>query len=77
MISLPCFKDQSPARALSVAYTLRTRSSLARRCIMHKALIDATSSVVPETRGRYDQSLDSPMGTDDWEKKLQEMISGR
>ena len=44
--------------------------------ITHKVVIDATTPVAPETRGHYDQPLDSPMGTNDWEKKLQEMING-
>jgi len=45
--------------------------------ITHKLVIDATTPVAPETRGHYDQPLDSPMGTKDWEKRLQEMLHGR
>jgi 4-hydroxybenzoate decarboxylase len=45
--------------------------------ITHKLVIDATTPVAPETRGHYDQPLDSPMGTKDWERKLQEMLNGR
>jgi 4-hydroxybenzoate decarboxylase len=45
--------------------------------ITHKVVIDATTPVAPETRGHYDQPLDSPLGTEVWEKKLQEMIHGR
>jgi 4-hydroxybenzoate decarboxylase len=45
--------------------------------ITHKVVIDAPTPVAPEIHGHYDQPLDNPVGTEDWEKKLQEMISGR
>jgi 4-hydroxybenzoate decarboxylase len=45
--------------------------------ITHKLIMDATTPVAPETRGHYDQPLDTPLGTEVWEKKLQEMLHGR
>ncbi len=45
--------------------------------ITHKLIIDATTPVKPETRGHYSQPLDSPLGTEKWEKKFQEMLHGR
>jgi UbiD family decarboxylase len=45
--------------------------------ISHKLIIDATTPVAPETRGHYDQPLDTPLRTEVWEKKLQEMLHGK
>jgi vanillate/4-hydroxybenzoate decarboxylase subunit C len=40
----------------------------------HKMIIDATTPVPPDKRGSYDQQLDNPIKTDEWQKKLVEMI---
>jgi 3-polyprenyl-4-hydroxybenzoate decarboxylase len=45
--------------------------------ITHKIIIDATTPILPETRGHYDQPLDTPMGTEKWEKKLKEMLNAK
>jgi vanillate/4-hydroxybenzoate decarboxylase subunit C len=45
--------------------------------ITHKIIIDATTPILPETRGHYDQPLDTPMGTEEWEKKLKEMLNAK
>jgi UbiD family decarboxylase len=45
--------------------------------ITHKVIIDATTPIRPETRGHYDQPLDTPMGTEEWEKKLKEMLNAK
>ena len=45
--------------------------------ITHKMIIDATTPIRPETRGHYDQPLDTPMGTEKWEKKLKEMLHAK
>jgi vanillate/4-hydroxybenzoate decarboxylase subunit C len=42
--------------------------------ITHKMILDATTPVAPETRGHYSQPLDSPLGTEKWEKILGDML---
>lgn len=45
--------------------------------IMHKVIIDATTPIAPEQRGHHAQPIDTPLGTDVWEKKLKEMLNVR
>lgn len=44
--------------------------------ITHKLIIDATTPVGPETRGHYDQPLDTPMDTEKWEARFKEILYG-
>lgn len=45
--------------------------------ITDKLIIDATTPIAPERRGHYDQPLDTPLGTETWEKKLKEMLDAK
>lgn len=42
-----------------------------------KVIIDATTPIAPDIRGHYDQPLDSPLGTQEWEKRLQTLLQSR
>jgi vanillate/4-hydroxybenzoate decarboxylase subunit C len=39
-----------------------------------KMIIDATTPVAPDTRGDYGEELDKPHGTDQWRKKLLDLV---
>jgi 4-hydroxybenzoate decarboxylase len=39
-----------------------------------KVIIDATTPIAPDVRGHYDQPLESPLGTQEWEKRLAPML---
>jgi UbiD family decarboxylase len=45
--------------------------------ITHKLIIDATTPVKPETRGCYDQPLDTPLDTEKWERRFKEILYGK
>ncbi|WP_420236464.1 non-oxidative hydroxyarylic acid decarboxylases subunit C [Telmatobacter bradus] len=45
--------------------------------ITDKLIIDATTPIAPETRGHYDQPLDTPLHTEIWENKLKELLHGK
>jgi 4-hydroxybenzoate decarboxylase len=42
-----------------------------------KVIIDATTPIAPDIRGHYEQPLDSPLGTEEWEKRLQALLRTR
>jgi len=42
-----------------------------------KVIIDTTTPLAPDMRGHYEQPLDSPLGTGDWEKRLQALLQTR
>jgi 4-hydroxybenzoate decarboxylase len=42
--------------------------------IVTKMIIDATTPVVPDLRGNYGQELDQPRSTDQWRKKLHDLV---
>jgi vanillate/4-hydroxybenzoate decarboxylase subunit C len=42
--------------------------------ISHKMIIDATTPILPDTRGSFGQQLDDPAQTDAWRKKLVGML---
>ena len=42
--------------------------------ISHKMIIDATTPILPDTRGSFGQPLDSPAQTDLWRDKLNRML---
>ena len=42
--------------------------------IVTKMIIDATTPVVPDLRGNYGQELDQPQSTDQWRKKLHDLV---
>ena len=43
--------------------------------ITHKMIIDAMTPTYPDVRGHYSQPLERPEKTDDWAKRLKEMMS--
>jgi UbiD family decarboxylase len=42
--------------------------------IVTKMVIDATTPVAPDVRGHYGQALDQPQSTDQWRKKLHDLV---
>ena len=42
-----------------------------------KVIIDATTPAAPDLRGHYEQPLDSPAGTKEWERRLQFLLQSR
>jgi 4-hydroxybenzoate decarboxylase len=43
--------------------------------ITHKMVLDATTPMAPDVRGRYSQLLADPAGTSDWETRLRALLA--
>jgi vanillate/4-hydroxybenzoate decarboxylase subunit C len=42
-----------------------------------KVIIDATTPIAPDRRGHYEQPLDAPLGTQEWETRLRALLQAR
>lgn len=42
--------------------------------MVQKMMIDATTPIAPDKRGHHGELLESPNGTDVWQKKLEALI---